>query len=254
MTRVGNLLFGVLVLARFWEQTPHLLPTVESSLLFAEVKCGAFQIRLFAKHLELRVQLLYLAQSDDFGWKTLKNLGWQQRDPLENPFYGRAVIFRALSSFLSQLPYIFHRCPEIVIISIPGQKHGWINIYINKKNKTSSSPLEKRVIKMHFHQGLAVRALMYFITFHLFESRKLFQHDKGWKEGSVLLLNENSQEWPALGPCGKRSRAGLVERCKVPYLLRLLQVWPPCISLFGKRLLQDLKPSNYVRFTPWLWS
>lgn len=39
----------------------------ESSLLFGEVKPGAFHILLFEKCLGFSVQLLYLAQSDDFG-------------------------------------------------------------------------------------------------------------------------------------------------------------------------------------------
>lgn len=60
-------------------------------------------------------------------------------------------------------------------------------------------------------------------------------------------IPKNELHWV---PVGKRS---WLRDAKPPYLLWLLQVWPPCISLFGKRLLQDLKPSNYVRFTQWLW-
>lgn len=77
-----------------------------------------------------------------------------------------------------------------------------------------------------------------------------------WKKGTVLLLQVNSQECPAPGPCGRMMLGWAEWDAKCPtycgcYRSDLLG---SSDTSLGKRLLQDLKPSNYVRFTQLLWS
>lgn len=77
-----------------------------------------------------------------------------------------------------------------------------------------------------------------------------------WKKGIVLLLKVNSQECPAPGPCGQTVLGWAEWDAECPtycgcYMSDLLG---SSDTSLGKRLLQDLKPSNYVRFTHLLWS
>lgn len=77
-----------------------------------------------------------------------------------------------------------------------------------------------------------------------------------WKRGTVILLKVNSQECPAAGPCGQTVPGWVEWDTECPtycgyYRSDLLE---SSDTSLGKRLLQDLKPSNYVRFTHLLWS
>lgn len=95
----------------------------EPSLLFREAKPGAFQTLLLEKCPGFSVPLLYLAQSNDFGWMEMATQ--KSRMAAKVPF-GESflrVVFRAVVSFLPQLHCIFHGCPVIFIAFIPGEKY-----------------------------------------------------------------------------------------------------------------------------------
>lgn len=150
------------------------------------------------------------------------------------------MVFRAVSSFLPWLQDV--------------QKS--LILYWGKNIKTSSSSLK---IKNNWDTSPAdcdCEHIHVSVIFHPRESRELFWHDNVWKKGIVLLLKVNSQECPASGPCGQTVPGWTEWDAECPtycgcYMSDLLG---SSDTSLGKRLLQDLKPSNYVRFTHLLWS